>query len=114
MRCKAPRQRVAMAAGAGDGLARMVGEAGRLPARSARDGEPALPGLIYTAVPDRHLIVTDGDVLRLGHAPRKNRVRPAVDALFQTAARWSAETHGRRRAPLSQMSGGTAVRVRCR
>jgi len=69
-------------------LAEMLNRIGSLPAATAVDGEPALPGRIYTAVPDRHLLIAADDVLRLGHGPRQNRVRPAVDATFRTAARW--------------------------
>jgi two-component system chemotaxis response regulator CheB len=57
-------------------------------AGSAVDGRPLLPGRIFTAVPDRHLLIGEGDVLRLSRGPRENRVRPAVDALFRSAARW--------------------------
>jgi two-component system, chemotaxis family, protein-glutamate methylesterase/glutaminase len=66
----------------------VLDKAGALPAVEAADGMPMLPGTIYTAVPDRHLLVDDGDVLRLSRGPRENSVRPAVDSLFRSAARW--------------------------
>jgi two-component system chemotaxis response regulator CheB len=69
-------------------VAAILGKAGQLPAVAATDGMPIVPGRIYAAVPDRHLIVDAEDVLRLGRGPRENRVRPAVDALFRSAARW--------------------------
>ncbi|MEU4560442.1 chemotaxis protein CheB [Actinoplanes sp. NPDC023936] len=59
-----------------------------LPVLSAADGARLEPGRVHVAVPDRHLIVDEGDVLRLSDGPRQNRVRPAVDALFRSAARW--------------------------
>ncbi|GAB2572869.1 chemotaxis protein-glutamate methylesterase [Paractinoplanes abujensis] len=59
-----------------------------LPITTATDGERALPGHVYVAVPDRHLIVVAEGVLRLTAGPRENRVRPAVDTLFRSAARW--------------------------
>ena len=58
---------------------------GPLPARLAEDGEPVEPGRVYVAPPDRHLIVTPGAV-RLSDGVRENRVRPAVDPLFRSAA----------------------------
>ena len=69
-------------------VAAILAKAGPLPAVNAADGLPITPGRIYTAVPDRHLLVDDQDVLRLSRGPRENRVRPAVDALFRSAARW--------------------------
>ena len=59
---------------------------GRLPAVEATHGQPILPGHIYIAPPDFHLLVAPG-TLQLSHGPRENRQRPAVDPLFRSAAR---------------------------
>jgi two-component system chemotaxis response regulator CheB len=69
-------------------VAVMLDKAGPLPAVEAADGMPMATGRIYTAAPDRHLVVDDHDVLRLTRGPRENRARPAVDTLFRSAARW--------------------------
>jgi two-component system chemotaxis response regulator CheB len=68
-------------------LAALLDRSGPLPARSAVAGEPLRPGRIYTAVADRHLLVGADHTVELGLGPRENRVRPAVDALFRSAAR---------------------------
>lgn len=59
--------------------------AGELPAASAVDGDPILPGHIYVAPPDRHLLLERGR-MRLSHGPKENRFRPAIDPLFRSAA----------------------------
>jgi two-component system chemotaxis response regulator CheB len=59
-----------------------------LPVAAAVDGQPMAPACIRIAVPDRHLLISAHDVIRLGRGPRQNRVRPAIDALFRSAARW--------------------------
>jgi two-component system chemotaxis response regulator CheB len=69
-------------------LAQHLSVAGALPTVSATDGQSIRLGTLYTAVPDRHLLVGEHDVLRLSRGPRENRARPAVDALFRSAARW--------------------------
>jgi two-component system chemotaxis response regulator CheB len=66
-------------------LPRILSSAGRLPAKHARDNEPIVPGRIYVARPDHHLTLADGHV-RVVRGPRENGHRPAVDALFRTAA----------------------------
>src|SRR5438270_4070057 len=66
-------------------LPRILSSAGPLPAKHARDGEPILPGRIYVAPPDHHLTIHDSH-LRVVKGPRENGHRPAVDALFRTAA----------------------------
>jgi len=59
---------------------------GPLLAAHAQDGEPVLPGRIYVAPPDYHMLLAPGAV-RLSHGPRENGHRPAIDPLFRTAAR---------------------------
>lgn len=49
------------------------------------DGESLQKGCIYLAQPDRHLVVSNGQV-RLLHGPRENWNRPAIDPLFRSAA----------------------------
>jgi two-component system chemotaxis response regulator CheB len=51
----------------------------------AEDAEAILPGRVYVAPPNRHLLI-DGDRVRLWHGARENRCRPAIDPLFRSAA----------------------------
>lgn len=66
-------------------LAQILGRRTKLDVISAEDGMPIQSGKVYTAVPDMHLLI-DAEVMRLGHGPRENNFRPAVDPLFRTAA----------------------------
>ena len=66
-------------------LSSVAGAAGPLPVIEAEDGTPIARGRVYLPAPDRHLLVRDGHIL-LGHGPRENMVRPAIDALFHSAA----------------------------
>lgn len=56
-----------------------------MPAGRPADGEEILPGRIYVAPPDEHMILEPGRV-RLLHGPKENRTRPAIDPLFRSAA----------------------------
>jgi two-component system chemotaxis response regulator CheB len=56
-----------------------------LPVKAAEDGERILPGHVYVAPTDRHLLV-ETECLRVTRGPKENRMRPAVDALFRSAA----------------------------
>jgi two-component system chemotaxis response regulator CheB len=60
---------------------------GPLPAAHARTGERLQPGRIYVAPPGYHLLMPAGAV-ELSNGPRMNHTRPAVDAMFASAARW--------------------------
>ena len=66
-------------------LADILASAGPLPVSRAVDGQPVERGHVYTAVPDRHLLLVDG-IMRLGDGPRENMSRPAIDPLFRSAA----------------------------
>jgi two-component system chemotaxis response regulator CheB len=55
-------------------------------AAQAIDGEPIVPGRIYVAPPDEHLLLTASQV-RLAQGPREHGHRPAIDTLFRSAAR---------------------------
>lgn len=66
-------------------LPSLLNIAGPLLAKHAEDGEQILPGRIYVAPPDRHMIVADGR-LRLSRGPKENCARPAIDPLFRSVA----------------------------
>lgn len=63
----------------------ILARAGMLPVMPAEDGAAILPGHVYVARHDRHLLV-EGERLRLTRGPKENRMRPAVDVLFRSAA----------------------------
>jgi two-component system chemotaxis response regulator CheB len=65
--------------------------ANRLTVVAAEDGMPLRVGTIHVAVSDFHLLIERGENngdgrLRLVRGPKENRARPAVDALFRSAA----------------------------
>lgn len=63
----------------------VLAKACALPTASAMDGQPVEHGRVYVAVPGLHLMLVDSTVA-LGHGPRENMVRPAIDPLFRSAA----------------------------
>jgi two-component system, chemotaxis family, protein-glutamate methylesterase/glutaminase len=58
---------------------------GPLPASHPMNGGPIQNGHIYVAPPDHHLLVHQ-DHITLSTGPKENRQRPAVNALFRSAA----------------------------
>lgn len=66
-------------------LPELLSAAGPLPARHAMHGSRPLPGHIYVAPPDHHLLF-DGERLVLSRGPREHHTRPAIDPLFRSAA----------------------------
>ena len=67
-------------------LPEILNQAGALPASNARHGEPIENGRIYVAPPNKHLLAGADRKIRIGHGPKENRFRPAVDPLFRSAA----------------------------
>jgi len=66
-------------------LPQLIGRAGPLPACAPQDGDPIEPGRIYVGAPDLHMLLRPGKVL-MRRGPHENRTRPAVNALFRSAA----------------------------
>ncbi|KZS62831.1 chemotaxis protein CheB [Mycobacterium ostraviense] len=66
-------------------LAQIIDRSGPVPAAAAEHGERLEPGRIYVARPGRHLLVADHRVL-LSEGPTENGHRPAINALFRSAA----------------------------
>jgi two-component system chemotaxis response regulator CheB len=64
------------------------------PAREAEDGEAVMPGRIYVAPGGRHMQVVkrnNATVIALDDGPLVNFCKPAVDPLFNSAAKvWGA------------------------
>jgi two-component system chemotaxis response regulator CheB len=67
-------------------LDRILTRAGSLPACTATDGQKIERGHIYVAPADHHLIIEKDGRIRLSRGPKENRVRPAIDVLFRSAA----------------------------
>ena len=76
-------------------LPHILGKFGSLPASNAEHGEPIRNSHIYVAPPDRHLLAAPGRKIQIGHGPKENRFRPAIDPLFRSAAlNYDAQTIG--------------------
>ncbi len=67
-------------------LPSILGRAGHLPVKHPEASERIRKGWVYTAPPDRHMVVNDSSV-HLLQGPRENGYRPAIDVLFRSAAR---------------------------
>jgi two-component system chemotaxis response regulator CheB len=72
-------------------LAAILGRTSRLSVDWAEQGAQIVPGRVYVAPPDAHLLVTDGHI-RLTKGARENHSRPSIDKLFRSVA---AEYAGR-------------------
>jgi len=66
-------------------LPQLLSAVSALPAKHPQDGEAIKPGVIYVARPDHHLLLEDDHIL-VTRGPKENRFRPAIDALFRSAA----------------------------
>jgi two-component system chemotaxis response regulator CheB len=66
-------------------LSTVASAASKLPVVQAESGMIIRNGHIYLAAPDHHLLLRESHIM-LGRGPRENMVRPAIDALFRSAA----------------------------
>ena len=66
-------------------LPQILSRSGPLPAMHATDGDTFQYGCIYIAPPDYHLLLENQRTV-LWRGPKENRFRPAVNALFRSAA----------------------------
>jgi two-component system chemotaxis response regulator CheB len=57
-----------------------------LKVKEAEDKEPALPGTVYFAPPDYHLLLDSGPQLALSADEPVHFSRPSIDVLFESAA----------------------------
>lgn len=67
-------------------LVELFGSKCRIAVKEAEDKEPALPGTVYFAPPDYHLLIEADGALALSSDEPVNHSRPAIDVLFETAA----------------------------
>jgi two-component system, chemotaxis family, protein-glutamate methylesterase/glutaminase len=67
-------------------LAEVLNRSSLMKTVRAEQGMPILQGHIYVAPPDHHLTVSDATVV-LSTGPKINRHRPAIDPLFESAAK---------------------------
>jgi two-component system, chemotaxis family, protein-glutamate methylesterase/glutaminase len=67
---------------------------GGMTAIHPQEGQPLVPGTIYVAPPDFHMVFTP-DQVRLSRGARENHARPAIDPLFRsTALAWRERAVG--------------------
>ncbi|MGE2835832.1 chemotaxis protein CheB [Mycobacterium sp. SMC-4] len=66
-------------------LAQIIDRRGPLRAVAAEDGTALEPGHIYVAVPGRHLLTQDHQIV-LSQGPTENGHRPALNAMFRSVA----------------------------
>jgi len=74
----------------GDLLLERIRKNSKLPCQIGRHGDVIIPGQIYIAAPDTHLLIKDNKII-VGHGPPENRFRPSIDVLFRSAAASAGE-----------------------
>jgi two-component system chemotaxis response regulator CheB len=63
----------------------ILSKVGNIEAVLPDDGEEIEPGKIYVAPNDHHMLLQEGKIV-VKRGPKENRFRPAIDALFRSAA----------------------------
>lgn len=66
-------------------IANLLGHALIMKVKQAEHGEIMLPGTVYTAPPDEHLLVGPGKI-QLAHSQLVHFSRPSIDLLFESVA----------------------------
>ena len=66
-------------------IANLLGRSTTLKVKQAEHGEIMLPGTVYIAPPDEHLLVGPGKV-QLAHSQLVHFSRPSIDLLFESVA----------------------------
>ena len=75
----------------GMGLVEALAGRSALPVVEATDKEAILPGRVYLAPPDYHLLV-ERDALVLSIDEPEGFSRPSIDVLFESAAEWKSSS----------------------
>lgn len=73
-------------ADAGSGLAQLLDERCALHVKEADEQDEILPGTVYLAPPNYHLLVEREGFLSLSADPHVSFARPSIDVLFESAA----------------------------
>ncbi len=68
-------------------LAEVLAARCALPVETIRDGDPIVPGRVYVAPPNYHVLVERDHTFALSLDPPVNYARPSIDVLFESAAR---------------------------
>jgi two-component system chemotaxis response regulator CheB len=67
-------------------IAEVLSRRTELPVKLAEDGERAVPGTVYVAPPDRHLLVGPEGIMTLSSSELVHFLRPSADLLFESVA----------------------------
>jgi two-component system chemotaxis response regulator CheB len=68
------------------GLTEVLAHRSGLKVKEAEDKEPVLPGTVYLAPADYHLLIEQNHTFSLDDSEKVNYSRPSIDVTFQTAA----------------------------
>jgi two-component system chemotaxis response regulator CheB len=77
-----------MPVGFTNSLAQRLHETSSLRVQEAASGDRLARGLVLVAPGDHHLYLTDTGQVRLDQGPRRQYVRPAIDATMESAAQY--------------------------
>jgi len=72
-------------------MAAILGRRTALRVQQAEEGDRFLPGTVYVAPPDRHLLVNPDGTLSLSQTELVHFVRPSADLLFESVAATSKQ-----------------------